>query len=102
MRPYSEPNIEVAVAAEPIQSGVHAITPQVEALEVTGPHREFGEQQQPERRRVHGTEVGSVRDGAQPGQLPPPKLVHDLAGLFLPERAVVDPLVAAQKADRGL
>ena len=58
---------------------------------------ELGDQQQPQRRRVHGAEVRRVRDGAHGGELAAPQLVHDLAGLLLAEGAVLRALAAAQE-----
>ena len=62
---------------------------QLEPVEVAGPHGELGDQQQPERRRVHGAEVRRVRHGAHGGELAAPQLVHDLARLLLAEGVVL-------------
>ena len=92
--------VRVAGPVDPRQRGVDGGRAQLEPVEVAGPHGQLGDQQQPERRGVHGAEVRRVRHGAHGGELAAPQFVHDLAGLFLAEGVVHGALVAGQERDR--
>ena len=92
--------VGVARAVDPRQRRVDGRRAQLEPVQVAGPHGELGDQQQPQRRRVHRAVVRRVRDGAEGGQLAAPQLVHDLAGLLLAEGVVGRALAAGQERDR--
>ena len=94
--------VRVPGAVDPTERLIHGGGAHLEPIEVAGPDGKLGDQQQPQRRGIHGAVVRRVRHGARGGELAAPQLVHDLAGLLITEGVVDRALPVTQERDRRL
>jgi hypothetical protein len=67
--------IAVATLVDPAQRPFHVAAQLVEQRQVARPARILGEQDEEERRRVHRTVIGCVRDLTPPSELAEAKLM---------------------------
>src|SRR5262249_42064162 len=92
-------SVRVCILFNPGEGGFDLRTQLLENSDVAGPESMAGDQHQPERGRVDGTGIGSVRDFSQARHFSAAPFMQNFAKLFLPPRIYFFSLKLCQEPD---